>query len=176
MVNLDEEHELSRGIGGADDPLGVEATVKPSWPLIACYDNNNVSFSPQTSVIHQFSSASWWWTCLAPLPYACCPLAYLPGPKIINFQAGFFHLFCLQLFVSNNLLLSDPFKLINQISTVQVVPWLPSVILGKNKSSGDVHSFRIKAPKRSSQCVKKQSMFKIPKTPKCSPRPQSLAI
>ena len=143
MVNLDEEHELSRGIGGANDPLGVEATIKPSWPLIACYDNNNVSFSPQTSVVHQFSWASWWWTCLAPRPYACCPLAYLPGPKIIHLQAGFFFCFfaafCFQL--SNNLLLSDPFKLINQISTVQVVPWLPSVILGESKSSADVHSF-----------------------------------
>merc|ERR1719367_1320225 len=31
--------------------------------------------------------------------------------------------------LSPGLLLSDPFKLINQISTVQVVPWLPSVIL-----------------------------------------------
>ena len=93
MVNLDEEHELSRGIGGANDPLGVEATIKPSWPFISCYDNINVSFSPQTSVIHQFFWASWWWTCLAPLPYACCPPAYLPDPKFINFQAGFFYYF-----------------------------------------------------------------------------------
>ena len=32
--NLDEEHELSRGVGGADNSLWVETTIKPSRPLI----------------------------------------------------------------------------------------------------------------------------------------------
>ena len=32
--NLDEEHELSRGVGGADNSLWVKTTIKPSWPLI----------------------------------------------------------------------------------------------------------------------------------------------
>ena len=40
--NLDEEHELARGVGGADNSFGVKATIKPSWPLVTWNDNSSL--------------------------------------------------------------------------------------------------------------------------------------
>ena len=40
--NLDEEHELARGVGGADNSFGVEATIKPSRPLVTWNDNSSL--------------------------------------------------------------------------------------------------------------------------------------
>ena len=49
------------------------------------------SVKSQQTIIHLFSWAFWWWTCPVHLPCACCPLAYLRGPKsyifIINWMA-----------------------------------------------------------------------------------------
>merc|ERR1719397_1609577 len=86
---LDEEHELSRRVGGSNNSLRIKTTLKPSRPLVTYF------------------------------------LGLLGGGRV--------KCSCLALVVpwptSPTLLLSHPLKLVNQISTIQVVPWLPSVIL-----------------------------------------------
>ena len=71
---------------------------------------------------HLFSSASCWWRCPMLQPCACCLQA-----SICPENAKIFKVY-LETFVTD-LFLPHPFKFINEIGTVQVIPRLPSIIL-----------------------------------------------
>ena len=96
--NLDQEHEFSWGICGADNPLRVKASVKATRSLVSFGSINqaivrlaqvkqgqtrsNMAKQGQTrpnkaKQCHLFSSASWWWRCPLLQPCACCLQASL---------------------------------------------------------------------------------------------------
>ena len=71
---------------------------------------------------HLFSSASWWWRCPMLRPCACCLQASICPENAKIFRVLF------ETFVTD-LFLPHPFKFINEIGTVQVIPGLPGIIL-----------------------------------------------
>ena len=71
---------------------------------------------------HLFSSASCWWRCPMLRPCACCLQASICPENAKIFRVLF------ETFVTD-LFLPHPFKFINEIGTVQVIPGLPGIIL-----------------------------------------------
>ena len=151
--NLDQEHEFSWGICGTDNSLRVKASVKATRPLVSFGSINqaivqlaqvkqgqtrsNMAKQGQTwpnkvqqgqtrlnevKWSHLFSSASCWWRCPMLRPCACCLQASICPENAKIFRVLF------ETFVTD-LFLPHPFKFINEIGTVQVIPGLPGIIL-----------------------------------------------